>query len=104
MVFAFHGMDELAMAMRKIDKFDEGADQATYLVVYPRGVKFNLFTGWNVNLDARLATKFLGRKKLSHSVSKIVPMDVARPCRIGTWDRETGRGRSTMDILAYISR
>ena len=38
--------------MRKIDKFDEGADQATYLVVYPRGVKFNLFTGWNVNLDA----------------------------------------------------
>lgn len=51
-IFAFHGMDLTAMSMSNMAELDDGADQAKFLVVYPEGVQFNLFKGWNLDLGS----------------------------------------------------
>ena len=38
MVFAFHGMGNTATVMKKMTDFDDVADQAKFLVVYPTGI------------------------------------------------------------------
>lgn len=48
-IFAFHGMDDNALTMGNMAGFDDVADRASFLVVYPEGVQFNLFKGWNLS-------------------------------------------------------
>jgi len=38
-IFAFHGYGQTPLIMKKIAEFDDAADQANFLVVYPKGIE-----------------------------------------------------------------
>lgn len=48
LLFAFHGYTSNAAVLRAYSKFDDIADTAGFIVVYPQGTVFNGNTHWNV--------------------------------------------------------